>query len=105
MGKKPVDSEMLDEQIAKYNDSTTRFLYYPWGVWVTAYARRNLWTGIVNIADDYVYSDTDSIKFLNYEKHTGFIEEYNRRVEQKLKRCVIICTLILIGVNRKQKGG
>ena len=95
--KTPVDAGMLDEQISKYNDSTTRFLYYPWGVWVTAYARRNLWTGIVNIADDYVYSDTDSIKFLNYEKHTGFIEEYNRRVEQKLKK---MCDYMHIDFNR-----
>lgn len=73
------------EDIRKYNESKSRFLYYPWGVWVTAYARANLWTGILNIKDDYVYSDTDSIKFLHYEKHTDFIEWYNQYITHKLK--------------------
>ena len=73
------------EQIEKYNNKKDRFLYYPWGVWVTAYARKNLWEGIFNIGVDYVYSDTDSIKFLNYEKHKKFIENYNKKCETKLK--------------------
>lgn len=82
-GKEQAD---VAEDIAKYNESKSRFLYYPWGVWVTAYARANLWTGILNIADDYVYSDTDSIKFLNYEKHIPFIEFYDKLITEKLKR-------------------
>jgi len=77
--------ETMKEQIEKYNESKTRFLYYPWGVWVTAYARKNLWTGILNIGIDYIYSDTDSIKLLNYEKHKPFIEWYNKDIERKLK--------------------
>lgn len=82
-GKEQAD---VEDDIAKYNESKSRFLYYPWGVWVTAYARANLWTGILNIADDYVYSDTDSIKFLNYEKHIPFIEFYDKLITEKLKR-------------------
>ena len=78
--------EMMNEQIEKYNSSSNRFLYYPWGVWVTAYARKNLWNGILEIGIDYVYSDTDSIKFLNYEKHTEYINRYNLDVERKLKK-------------------
>jgi hypothetical protein len=74
----------IDEQIETYNKSYNRFLYYPWGVWVTAYSRRNLWLGIKNIADDYVYSDTDSIKFLNYEKHKEFISWYDNIITEKL---------------------
>lgn len=80
-----ITSEMIEDQIVKYNESGKRFLYYPWGVWVTAYARRNLFTGITAIGNDYVYSDTDSIKFLNYKNHLDYIAEYNKTVESKLR--------------------
>lgn len=76
----------IEKNVEKYNTSKRRFLYYPWGVWVTAYARFNLWTGILNIYDDYVYSDTDSIKFLNLKKHEKFINTYNKNVKKKLKK-------------------
>lgn len=72
------------EVIDKYNTSKTRFLYYPWGVWVTAYARRNLWTGILAIGDDYVYSDTDSLKLLNYENHKDYIDWYDSLIIRKM---------------------
>lgn len=74
----------VSKQIETYNNSKNRFLYYPWGVWVTAYARKNLWNGILNIGSDYIYSDTDSIKFINYEKHKKYIEWYNRSITNKL---------------------
>ena len=78
----------INEEIQKYNDSKNRFLYYAWGIWVTAYARRNLWTGILAVGKDYIYSDTDSIKALNYENHKPYVEAYNKNVLAKLyKMC------------------
>ena len=74
----------FDEAIKKNNKSLKRFLYYPWGVWVTAYARLNLFKGIFELGEDYVYSDTDSVKFLNYENHKQFFEEYNQNVFNRL---------------------
>ena len=82
---KPSDEE-IKTQIDTYNNSTNRFLYYPWGVWVTAYARLNLWSGILNVGEDYIYSDTDSIKLVNYEKHKPYIEWYNQNLIKKLKK-------------------
>lgn len=79
-----ITSPKLDEMIAKYNSSKGRFLYYPWGVWVTAYARRNLFTGIMQCNNDYVYSDTDSIKIINMENHLDYIESYNDMITDKL---------------------
>ena len=73
----------IEEEIEHYNSKKSRFLFYPWGVWVTAYARRNLWLGILAIKEDYIYSDTDSIKFFNYSKHEKFIEGYNKLVINK----------------------
>ena len=81
------DTEKADVEsdIEHYNKSRNRFLFYPWGVWVTAYARRNLWNGILAFGDDYIYSDTDSIKCLNIEKHFDYINEYNNTVKRKLQ--------------------
>jgi len=74
------------DQIEKYNESSKRFLYYPWGVFVTAYARRNLWSGILACGSDYCYSDTDSIKCLNMDQHQDYIKKYNDQLQRKLKR-------------------
>lgn len=79
-----VEPADFDETIDKYNKNSNRFLFFPWGVWVTAYARRNLFTGIYEFGDDYVYSDTDSIKGLNCEKHMEYIEKYNKNIRKKL---------------------
>lgn len=80
--KAPDFEEVLD----KYNRSNSRFLFYPWGVWITAYARRNLWTGILECKEDYIYSDTDSIKLRNYEKHKDYIEKYNTIITNQLEK-------------------
>lgn len=76
----------LTEAIEKYNNSKKRFLFYPWGVWVTAYARRNLFSGILACKDDYIYSDTDSIKIFNYIKHMDYINSYNELIRKKISK-------------------
>ena len=74
------------DQIEKYNKGRRRFLFYPWGVWCTAYARRNLWYGIANFGKDYIYADTDSIFYLADSPHEEFINDYNNLCEYKLKK-------------------
>lgn len=78
-------SETPVSQLNRYNRNPSRFLYYPWGVWVTAHARHNLFKGIREFGSDYVYSDTDSIKAINMDRHQDFIKNYNLHVREQLQ--------------------
>lgn len=80
----------VEEQIERYNDSKSRFLYYPWGVWVTAYARRNLIRGIKECGDNYIYSDTDSIKYIidGSEEFQSWIQNYNHEIDYKMRKAM-----------------
>ena len=71
-------------QLTSYNKGYSRFLFYPWGVWVTAHARHNLWDAIFEFGADYIYADTDSIKGLNFESHMQFFYTYDANVQVKL---------------------
>lgn len=71
--------------IDKYNKSKKRFLFFPWGIFCTAYVRRTIISGLLACGSDYCYSDTDSLKILDGEKHHHFIESYNKMVVKKLE--------------------
>ncbi len=77
------------KSIESYNKNKNRVLFFPWAIFITAYARRNLWTGIIEFGEDYIYSDTDSIKCLNHENHKEYFEQYNKEIEKKIKECLI----------------
>lgn len=82
---KPNDERLKDE-LERYNRSKKRFLFYVWGIFVTAYARRNLFSGIFEFQNDYIYSDTDSIKVINYKSHMEYISKYNELTQRKLQK-------------------
>lgn len=79
------DADDIDTIIAQYNKDHNRFLYYLWGVYVTAYARRNVFSAILSLGEDYIYSDTDSVKYLHHEKHAEYFERYNRKITEKME--------------------
>ena len=79
--RKPDKIKAIEDE----NKRKRRFLFYPWGVYTTAYARRNLWSGILELGIDYIYSDTDSLKLFNRHKHLRYFAEYNRNVDVKIE--------------------
>lgn len=80
----------IEEALKKYNEQKRRFLFYPWGVWVTAYARANLFSGILECGDDFVYSDTDSVKILNKELHEDYFRRYDDAIMEKIEKAAQI---------------
>lgn len=78
----------IDEKISKHNKSKTRFLYYPWGVWITAYARRNITRAIIHCGGDYLYCDTDSTKIKNWQMHKDWYDAYNAEVTDKMNKAL-----------------
>lgn len=82
--KKTAEEKQHDLDI--YNNSKKRFLFYPWGIHIVKTAAWNLWSGILEFGNDYLYSDTDSIKVTNMNDHMDYILKYNKSCELKLKR-------------------
>ena len=78
----------LADMIDKYNSSKSRFLYFPWGCFVTAYGRRNIVNAIWQAGEDYIYTDTDSIKLLHYDRHKDFFDRYNTNIAAKIDKCL-----------------
>lgn len=85
---------MLDKWTSEKGDAETvleelkakpykNFLAYQHGIFVTAYARRNLWELIMQFPNDVVYVDTDSVKYVG--NHDLEFETYNAKVIEKLK--------------------
>lgn len=77
------DTELYEQYIMKDN-----FLLYQWGVWITSHARNELSKIICELQNDFVYADTDSIKFLNLDKNKWLFDAYNVWLtEQQEKAC------------------
>lgn len=66
--------------IDEYNEKFNRFLFYPWGIWVTAQARYRLHEAILAVGDDFRYCDTDSVKFVgNHDEYFSLANQTARR--------------------------
>ena len=89
-GAEWTETELTDEQIRERLAADKPFLHYSVGVWVTAYARRELFAAINKIGNDCVYCDTDSVKIINADEWQSVIDEYNRDLYAKIDR---VCEL------------
>ena len=75
----------FDILIKLQEEKAKGFLSFSYGVWVTAYARRNLLENVLLLDDYVIYCDTDSVKLASgYDEK--IIENYNKSVIEKLKK-------------------
>ena len=75
----------LDETLERYNTTSNRFISYLWGIFVTANVRMIIAKTIATeLKDDYLYADTDSVKFINYEKHKKYFDDFNASIRAKI---------------------
>ena len=78
----------MEEALDNYYKNHRSFLNYSWGVFVTAYARRELEDGL-NIAGlDAIYCDTDSVKYVG--DHSKEFEEYNKKLNRECQEKGIV---------------
>ena len=90
-----INKEDMNKLIAKQGKSKKTILNFSWGVWVTSYARRNLFSCVLKMDTDVVYMDTDSIKYIgNYDE---VFEDYNKDILEKLE---ISCLLNHLDYNK-----
>lgn len=81
-----LSDESDEEALARHSKGA--FLCYQWGVWVTAWARRELEEGMKIAGHDFLYADTDSVKFMVRPETVRTIcarfEKYN---SSKIREC------------------
>lgn len=75
----------LIESIAQYSTSKNSFLLYQWGVYITANARWELQKMIDAVGWDFVYADTDSVKFIG-KQHLQSFKDRNDYLLAKKQR-------------------
>lgn len=76
-----------EDALSKHNNSRSRYLFYPWAAWVTAYSRSVLLNTMYDLIDAGVtvmYCDTDSIYHKPSPKAQGIIDRVNSEVRERL---------------------
>ena len=79
------EEELTNDEIVEKLEKEKKkaFLSFSWGVYVTAYARRNLLKRVIDLDPYVVYCDTDSIKLApGYDREV--FTKYNNYVKKKI---------------------
>lgn len=77
------DDELSDQEL--YNKTIQKaFICYSWGVWTTARAREQLQIAINMTGDNFVYCDTDSVKFID-DGSVSFAKYNKSRKQDSIK--------------------
>ena len=81
--EEPLNNETIIKMLEK--EKSNAFLSFSYGVWVTAWARYNLLSNLIKLDKNVIYADTDSLKIFG-DFDINIIENYNKKVENKIKK-------------------
>lgn len=81
--------EYVHDKLEQVRTSKKQTFIYPWGVWITANARKRLWKVISELDDLVIYYDTDSIKCFEDPRVHITMERENQIVMHELQE---MCT-------------
>lgn len=74
-----IKEEQTFKDFLKYIHNRNQYLWYSIGVWVTSYAKRQVLTPIKKMSENAVYSDTDSVKYMNGHRYEKFMKNLNSK--------------------------
>lgn len=74
-----IKEEKTWSDFKKYTANPNQFLWYSIGVWVTAYAKRQVLTPIKKMSENSCYSDTDSVKGVKRSKYVKLFNHLNSK--------------------------
>lgn len=80
-GEYESEEKRTEEEYTRYLNNFKTILPYQWGVWVTAYAERNLFE-LGKCCKDWIYSDTDSVYGSGWDPEA--LARYNEKCKQDL---------------------
>lgn len=70
------------------NHNKNAFINYAWGVWCTAWARYRLEQGIIIAgASDFIYCDTDSVKYIDHGQDWETFNDQARKASEASGAC------------------
>ena len=83
---KPLTADEIQQRLDTIQEKWwANNLAYQWGVWVTAYARRELMQAVLFCDAVECYHDTDSVKLLKWREYKYYFDFQNTIMDQKLK--------------------
>lgn len=76
------NEEAANAKLTAFYNNRKKYLPFQWGVWVTAYAQRELFR-LGSLCDNWIYSDTDSVKGSGWNMEG--LKAYNDAIRQQAK--------------------
>lgn len=76
----------LQEQLDKFYSMRSSFLRYDQGLYICSWARYQLQEAIDIVKEDFVYCDTDSVKYLHPEKYEQQFNALNAKLQNMARK-------------------